>query len=113
MLDNRFQALLQDWPTYRAVQGRLYRKKYEFVPRDPENMKDFDADLPWCSLSSGENIVKGDILFENGKRIIMFSTDALLEIAARALEILGDGTFKITRLMGTSDWYYQLLYDLF
>ena len=96
-------ALLQDWPTYRAVQGRLYRKKYEFVPRDPENMKDFDADLPWCSLSSGENIVKGDILFENGKRIIMFSTDALLEIAARALEILGDGTFKITRLMGTSD----------
>ena len=59
-------------------------------------MKDFDADLPWCSLSSGENIVKGDILLENGKRIVMFSTNALLEIAARALEILGDGKFKIT-----------------
>ena len=89
-------ALHQDWPTYRAVQSRLYKKKYEFVPRDPESMKDFDADLPWCSLSSGENIVKGDILLENGKRIVMFSTNALLEIAARALEILGDGTFKIT-----------------
>ena len=53
-------ALLDEWPTYRAVQSRLYKKKYEFVPRDPESMKDFDADLPWCSLSSGENIVKGD-----------------------------------------------------
>ena len=89
-------ALLQEFPTYRAVQSRLYKKKYEFVPRDPEEMKDFDADLPWCTLSSGENIVKGDILLENGKRIIMFSTNALLEIAARASEILGDGTFKIT-----------------
>ena len=29
-------------------------------------------------------------------RIIMFSTNALLDIAARASEILGDGTFKIT-----------------
>ena len=47
------------------------KKKYEFVPRDPENMKDFDADLHWCTLSSGENIVKG-VLLENGKRIIMF-----------------------------------------
>ena len=46
-------ALLQEFPTYRAVQSRLYKKKYEFVPRDPEEMKDFDADLPWCTLSSG------------------------------------------------------------
>ena len=59
-------------------------------------MKDFGADLPWCTLSSGENIVKGDILLENGKRIIMFSTNDLLEIAAHAEELLGDGTFKIT-----------------
>ena len=51
-----------------------------FVPRDPEMMKDFDADLPWCTLSSGENIVKGDILLENGKRIVMFSTNSLLDM---------------------------------
>ena len=89
-------ALLQEWPTFRAVQSRLYKKKYELVPRDPENMKDFDADLHWCNISSGENIVKGDILLENGKRIVMFSSNALLDIAARASEILGDGTFKIT-----------------
>ena len=89
-------ALLQEWPTFCAVQCRLYKKKYEFVPRDPENMKDFDTDLPWCTLSSGENIVKEDILLKNGKRIIMFSTNALLDILARAIEILGDSTFKIT-----------------
>ena len=75
-------ALLQEWPTFRAVQSRLYKKKYELVPRDPENMKDFDADLHWCNLSSGENIVKGEILLENGKRIIMFSTNTLMEIDA-------------------------------
>ena len=59
--DERY-ALLQEWPTFRAVQSRLYKKKYELVPRDPENMKDFDADLHCCNLSSGENIVKGDIV---------------------------------------------------
>ena len=51
-------ALLQEWPTFRAVHSRLY-KKFELVPREPENMKDFDADLHCCNLSSGENIVKG------------------------------------------------------
>ena len=35
-------------------------------------------------------------MLENGKRILVFSTNDLLEIAARAAEILGDGTFKIT-----------------
>ena len=57
-------------------------------------MKDFDPDILWCIFGSGENIVKGDILLENGKRIII--TNNLLEIAARAEELLGDGTFKIT-----------------
>ena len=73
-------TLLQEWPTFRAVQSRLYKKKYELVPRDPENMKDFDADLHWCNISSGENIVKGDILLENPMRIVMFSSNAMLEI---------------------------------
>ena len=94
-LDSRC-SFLQDFPTYRNIQSRLYNKKYEFVPRDPVDMKDFDPDLPWCRLISGENIIKGDTLLENGKRILMFSTNDLLEIAARAAEILGDGTFKIT-----------------
>ena len=79
-------ALLQEFPTYRAVQSRLYKKKYEFVPRDPEEMKDFDADLPWCTLSSGENFVKGDILLENGKSCFQ------LTHCWRLLDV----TFKIT-----------------
>ena len=43
-------------------------------------MKDFDADLHWCNMSSGEKIVKGDILLENPMRIVMFSSNAMLEI---------------------------------
>ena len=71
-------ALLQEWPTFRAVQSRLYQKK--FVPS-----------------------AQGDILLENGKRIIMFSTNALLDILARDIEILGDGTFKITPKLWLSE----------
>ena len=80
-----------------AVQSRLYKKKYELVPRDPKNMKDFDADLHWCNLSSGENIdCEGRHSVRKWDEIVMFSSNALLDIAARASEILGDGTFKIT-----------------
>ena len=50
-LDSRC-SFLQDFPTYRNIQSRLYNKKYEFVPRDPVDMKDFDPDLPWCSLQT-------------------------------------------------------------
>ena len=73
-------ALLQEWPTFHAVQSRVYKKKNKLVPRDPENMKDFDADLHWSNSSSGENIVKGEIPLENPMRIVMFSSNAMLEI---------------------------------
>ena len=62
-------------------------------------MKDFDADLAWCTLISGENIIKGDTIFANEKRVLLFTTNDLLEVLARAKEILGDGTFKITPLL--------------
>ena len=84
---------------YRAIQGSLYKKKYELVPRDPVEMIQFDADESWCKLKSGENIVKGDTVLENGKRILMFSVNDLLDVAARSKELLGDGTFKITPML--------------
>ena len=97
-LDSRC-AFLQEFPTYRAIQSGLYKRKYQFVPRDPAAMKDFDADLAWCTLISGENIIKGDTIFANEKRVLLFTTNDLLEVLARAKEILGDGTFKITPLL--------------
>ena len=69
---------------YRAIQGSLYKKKYELVPRDPVEMIQFDADESCCKLKSGENIVKGDTVLENGKRILMFSVNDLLDVAARS-----------------------------
>ena len=69
---------------YRAIQGSLYKKKYELVPRYPVEMIQFDADESCCKLKSGENIVKGDTVLENGKRILMFSVNDLLDVAARS-----------------------------
>ena len=62
-------------------------------------MIQFDADKSCCKLKSGENIVKGDTVLENGKRILMFSVNDLLDVAARSKELLGDGTFKITPML--------------
>ena len=56
-------------------------------------------DLSWCTLISEENIIKGDTIFANGKRVLLFTTNDLLEVLARGKEILGAGTFKITPLL--------------
>ena len=40
-----------------------------------------------CTLISGENIIKGDTIFANGKRVLLFTTNDLLEVLARAKEI--------------------------
>ena len=53
-------AFHQEFPVDWAIQGSLYKKKYELVPRDPVEMIQFDADESWCKLKLGENIVKGD-----------------------------------------------------
>ena len=45
---------------------------------------------------SGENVVKGDQVLADGRRIILFTTKEHLKILARARQILGDGTFRIT-----------------
>ena len=58
-------ALLKEFPSYQAVQSRLYIRVCAERSRGNEGF--------WCrpamvyTLSSGENIVKGDILLENGK----------------------------------------------
>ena len=47
-------------------------------------------------LEGKENIIKGNTLISDNKRVIMYSTDALFDVVARGKQILGDGTFKIT-----------------
>ena len=44
----------------------------------------------------GENVVKAEQVLSDGRRVLLFTTDAHLKILARAFQILGDGTFRIT-----------------
>ena len=41
-------------------------------------------------------MIKGDTLLDDQRRAILISTDAHLEMIARAKTLLGDGTFKIS-----------------
>ena len=62
----------------------------------PKLATDIDTGLPVFLLDGMECIIKGDQVFQDGRRILLFSTDEHLRILARAREILGDGTFRIT-----------------
>ena len=80
--------------------------KYQFVPRDLAARKKFDADLSWWWCSTPLVYIhwsRGKVLsrwynLANEKRVLLFTIN-LMEVLARAKEILGDGTFKITPLL--------------
>ena len=44
---------------------------------------------------SEESIIKGDTLISADKRVVLSTTNDLLDILARTKMILGDGTFQI------------------
>ena len=59
--------------------------------------------------SSNETIIKGDTLIAEDKRVVMITTNDLLDIVARSKMILGDGTFKIcpklwTQVYRSNSW---------
>ena len=64
-------------------------------------MKELEIDLPWFLTDQQEHLVKGDQVFDDGRRVILFTTNDHLEILAKAPQILGDGTFRIT----PTQWY--------
>ena len=49
--------------------------------------------------------MKGDQILEDGKRIVLFSSNDHLDHLARAKQVLGDGTFKITPKL----WYQTFI----
>ena len=87
---------LQDFPTFTEIKTVLVRKRREVIQADPKEMSDIDLDLPIFLYKYGENVIKGDLLLKDGRRILLFSTNEHLRILARANQILGDGTFRIT-----------------
>ena len=94
--DTRF-LFLRNFPPLKNVTAQLYTKRRDFIPANPVNMTDLNIDLSMFLYSEdGENVVKGDTVLSDGRRIILFSSNKHLEVLARARQILGDGTFKIT-----------------
>ena len=87
---------LQEFPRFSDVKTTLLSMRRQVIPPDPKFMADIDVDLPVFLLHDGENIVKGDVLLSDGRRIILFTKEEHLKILARARQILGDGTFWIT-----------------
>ena len=59
-------------------------------------MTDIDVNLDVFLYREGENVVKADQVLADGWRILLFTTNDHLKILARATQILGDGTFRIT-----------------
>ena len=98
---------MQEIPSFRNVQSQLYKKCLEVIPANPKTAKDFDVNSPWLNIENktNESICIGDKLFNDGKRIVMFSTNDHLEILARVRQILCDVTFKITPTL----WYHEFI----
>ena len=85
-------------PSFRNIQSQLYKKRRAFIPANPLLASGLETNSPWFTYNhkTGESIVKGDRQLSNGKRILVLSTDEHLEVLARAEQVLGDGTFRIT-----------------
>ena len=89
-------SFLQEFPSFRTVQANLYRKRREIIPADPKAMTDLKVDLKLFQYNDEEVVIKGDQVFSNGRRVVMYTTNDHLEILARAKQVLGDGTFRVT-----------------
>ena len=88
-------AIAADFPPFRSVQSELFKERRCFIPPEPKSVQDLDLESGFL-FEGEENIIKGDTIISENKRVVMFSTNALLDVLARGKQILGDGTFKIT-----------------
>ena len=84
---------LQDFPKFVDIKSSLLSKRRQMIPPDPKVMSDIDNDLPVFLTKKGENVVKGEQVLSDGRRVILFTTNEHLKFLARAHQILGDGTF--------------------
>ena len=81
----------------------MYRLRRKFIPAAPATKAQFDTSLDWflCEQSSGESVVKGDIMHSDGLRVILFSTEESLQILSRAQAFPHDVT--VPRICPGSD----------
>ena len=92
---------LEKFPPFRNVAPILYRKRREHIPSDPKTQAEFDVTLEMFKYKGEKLVCIGDIPLSGGRRVLLFSSDAHLEILARAIQILQDATFRITPKLWT------------
>ena len=92
---------LNEFPRYRDLAANLYKMRREIISADPKVMTDLRVDLDMFNYKKDEVVIKGDQILSNGRRIIMFSSNDHLDILARAKQVLGDGTFRVTPRLWT------------
>ena len=71
---------LQEFPSFLDLKSALLAQRRKFIPPDPKNMIEINIDLPVFLTEAGENVVKGDQLLEDGRRIILFTTKEHLKL---------------------------------
>ena len=59
-------------------------------------MTDLKLDLPLFQYSQEETVVKGDQVLDDGRRVVLFTTNVHLKHLAKSEQVLADGTFRIT-----------------
>ena len=96
-MDSNMKLLfLQDFPSFPVIKQEMLKRRRQVIPPDPKVATEIDVDLPVFNYKAEENCVKGDQVFSDGRRIILFSTNEHLQILARSPQVLADATFSIT-----------------
>lgn len=71
-----------------------HKKKLLKIPKEPTTF-DFEVDEEAVKMSEGDNFIIKDKTFGSNKRVILFSTKALMTLLGQALYWIMDRTFKI------------------
>ena len=97
-MDSQEKVLfLSIFPSFRDIQSSLYKKRRELIPPNPKRMTDLKLDLPLFQYSQEETVVKGDQVLDDGRRVVLFTTNVHLKHLAKSEQVLADGTFWITQ----------------
>ena len=87
----------------------MYKKRRELLPLNPKRMTDFKLDLPLFQYSQEETVVKGDQVLDDGRRVVLFTTNEHLKHLAKSQQVLAAGRWDVSDHSKTVDTnFYHL-----
>ena len=96
-MDSNMKLLfLQELPCLEVIKQEMLKRRRKLIPPDPKTATEIDVENQVFIYKDGENCVKGDQVFSDGRRIIFFSTNDHLHLLARSPQVLADATFSVT-----------------